>query len=208
MFLDGRLIAIMSPYTGGICSACYNKLMFYNIHTNFERFPESWAELILELRLRNAPDPNFAAGSVEEGRYNYILQHTEIYGSRMYFAGRLHTQVNFETDEDEGAMSGVFSIDTSGRLLFHATYPETISDGIINSFGVMTNGFMISVTDQIDGTTGGVYFTCVDTEQESGVITKIINGGQPWRNKQIENIFLAIDQEKGLEDIEYFCFVR
>lgn len=201
--LHGEVIACMSPFAIDVSSTPYSDLMFYKISTNFNFYPESGIRSILKLKLRQSPDRDFDdIDDIEYGRYNAINRKTIVFNDRIYFSGRLHIQTNRDTDfgDDEGAMSGVFSIDINGNFYHDASVTEVYSDSedLPSSFGLTpSGGFWLADAENI-------YVTEAGEDQKSGLVTKIINGGQAWRTKAIENIYVAIDQPDGLQNIEVY----
>lgn len=198
--LEGQLIAIMSPSTIMSNHHKYNKLRFYRVSAGFDMLPASAAHLISEYRVLNK------GGESDDDEIdnmdNYINQQTVVKGGRLYFSGRLHFQTSEDVSSDEGAMSGIFSIDTNGNLvpeLFESrssrggTYDEIIS------FITVGEGFCISGDSD-------TWVSSPDTDEttSSGVITKIISGGKPWEDKKLDSIFIGLDDTAGLTNIKVF----
>ena len=194
--LDGRLIAIMTPLVTPNSLHKYTKLDFYEINAGFDFLPHSRAILLKSYRLLQIDnsDPKLNRSD------NYVNQFTVVSGDRLYFSGRLHIQHNESGSSDEGAMSGVFSINSKGQLVPEVLEPSSDNETDINirSFGIIGSGFIISGsgdTSITDNTSG---------DQDSGLITKIINGGQAWRTKNLENIFVALDDVEDLDEVRIY----
>ena len=194
--LDGRIKAIMSPFTGDQCTSCYSDFIIYDVYNVFDNYPESFVKPALSLRIINTKDDEATTGGS-----NYINRKTEVRNGKLYFTGKLHLESNRDTlnGTDEGALSGIFSLSSSGAFTLEATNPETITDteNFIEGFALTNGSFMISQTD-------GTYVTRKTINGTSGLITKIINGGEPWRTKSIENILLAVDSTEDLEEIRIY----
>jgi len=194
--LNGKIKAIMSPLSADTCSSCYSDFIVYDIHNAFDKYPESYVTTALSLRIINSSDDNSNLGGS-----SYINRKTEVRNGKMYFSGKLHLESNRETlnGTDEGALSGIFSLTDKGAFMLEVSNPDTITDteDFIESFAMTNGGFIISQTD-------GTYITQKDRDQDSGVITKIINGGEPWRNKSFENLYLALDRTDDLDEVRIY----
>lgn len=189
--IDGKTIVCMSPFTSDRCSTCYNELVFYEVQTYFERYPASYVSLLAKLKLKN--------NDGGEDSSHVVYRKTIRKGSKIYFMARLMLESNIgELEDDPGAFSGVMSIDSRGIINTEAVRENLITDnGGTASFGLTSNGFIISTNE-------GTFISDTSRDNNSGVITKIINGGQPWRNKQLENIFVALDNTDDLDSVELY----
>lgn len=180
--------------------------MFYRVNAGFDMLPSSSADLLSEYRVYNLGGTS--DGDEIDRQDNYINQQTYVHAGRLYFSGRLHLQTGADSSSDEGAMSGVFSIDSRGQLVpevFESDNNDEFSWEQIQSFAIVGSGFVISGG-------GDTWMTEYDfnidpatqTDVTSGVITKIINGSKPWENKKLESIFVGIDDASLVKKIELY----
>lgn len=195
--LDGRLIAITSPATDSFEVSKYVNMSVYSLQGSFELIPESYSTPIAEYRLRVGPD-----GSVfDDWRFNFINQKSTEHNSRIYFSGQINFQHIQEPNNGEGVFAGVMSIDSRGNLFMEAAVSNSSDDLTnvpIHSFGMIDSGFVIATED-------GVHITSKEeTNNVSGFITDIINGGVPSRKKKLDNIFITIHDWSNIDHIEIY----
>ena len=194
--LQGRLMAIMAPGTTSECSHKYSHLSVYAIQAGFDLLPESYAVNVRRYRLRHGDG---TGTNFDEFRFNYVNQKSLLKDNLLYFSGRIHLQHYENNSNDEGAFSGVMSIDVNGNLTTHVSdvdNNELTSDNI-TSFGLVDNGFVVSQDERVK-------ITHSTEDNFSGLITQVISGGQPWRDKQIENIYVAFDKTEELRNVKIF----
>lgn len=197
--LKGQLVAIMSPGLTHTDVAPYSEFSIKRINASFDVYPQSYTTELLTLRVKNSPIDSDITPVDGLGTINYITRKTIVQNDRLYFGGRLHMQSNRnERGSDEGAMCGIFSVSSEGNFIFEATSPDTLTDMVeMESFGLSQGGFFLSNNE-------GVYMMDTTKDTESGFITQIINDGKPWADKKVENVYLAIGNEAGLNSIEIF----
>lgn len=194
--LNSRLMAIMSPASNSTCVHNYDKLVIYYLQAGFDFLPEGSSQSLREYNLRVAVGDG---SNFSPYRFNYLNQKSVIRGSRLYFSGQLHIQHIEDNIGDEGVYAGVMSIDSNGNLFFEVAKSDDANDFTytpIKSFGLVDSGFILSTIDGVEITDETI------TDNVSGLITKIINGDEPWRNKQVDNIYLALNKTSGLTKVE------
>ena len=184
--IDGDLMAIMSPASRSRRVHTTVTLEIKKVIANFDFVPQGRAFSVADYELVQL-----------EGELNSILYKSVSHNSRLYFAGRINFQhQEAGTTDDEGVMYGVFSINSDGDLQFEYTISDEFTEGPIDSFDIIDEGFMIS---NVDGT--GV--TDLDGDDViSGFITKIFNGDEPYLDKQIDKIILAVEGENSTDKVE------
>lgn len=193
--LNGRLMAIMTPATDSYCMHKYVKMSIYAIQANFDLLPDSYAVPVAEYNLRLGPDGlNF-----DDWRHNIINQKSIVANSRLYFSGQINLQSLQEPTDGEGVFAGVMSIDSNGTLFTEVCKSDTSDDLTfvpVNSFGMADSGFIIATEDEV----------LINHREEdnniSGCITDIINGGRPWEEKQIDNIFFSLHDKAEVDKVE------
>lgn len=183
---DGDLLAIMSPATRSRRVHQTVTLDIKKVISNNQFVPRSRAGSVAQYELRQI-----------EGDINQLYYKSVAFNSRIYFAGAInfqHQETGFPNDE--GVMYGIFSINSSGDLQFEYTISDEFTEGPVDSFDLIDNGFLYS---NVDGTGA----TDIDgTDVISGFITKIYNGDQPYVNKQIDKIILAVEGENTTDKVE------
>lgn len=193
--VDGTLMAVMSPASFARCISHYNRLIIYGIESHLDSLPPSRAVMLAEyhLKISAADDGNNLS------RLNYINRKSQLHAGKLYFTGRLHLQHVEPNDSDEGAMSGVFSINREGNLYFELSRDNAFSefsDEPAISFGVIDSGFAFS-TDR------ALYITDESRDSIAGVITNIIDGeDNPYLNKTLDNIYVALHNVSATDKIE------
>jgi hypothetical protein len=195
--LNDKLIAIMSPATTSEPVNKYSSLSVYAIQAGFDLLPESYAILLRSYRLRMSDG---SGSAFDPFRFNYINQKSIKKDNRLYFSGRIHLQHYEDTSTDEGAFSGVMSVDGNGNLFTDVS--DTDNSGELTyqnilSFGLIDSGFVVSQD-------GEVKITFHNTDTSSGLITPIINAGEPWYTKKIKNIYLAFDDTSDMDSVELY----
>lgn len=190
--IDGSLMSIMSPASEARCTSHYTSLNIYRINSHLDSLPPSQALLVAEYHLKQDVGPG------GNNSLNYINRKSQLLGGKLYFSGRLHLQRVEDSENDEGAMSGVFSINKDGNLYFEVARPasnDIFPDENIISFGVVDSGYAISSDN-------AVFLTDESEDSKAGFITSIINAGHPYLNKSIDNIYLHVHNTQDVNEIE------
>jgi len=193
--LNGRLMALMTPATDSFCLHKYVKLSVYAVQASFDLLPSSFAVPLAEYNLRLGPD----GSPFDDWRFNLLNQKSVVANSRLYFSGQINLQHIQEPTDGEGVFAGVMSIDSNGNL-FTEVAESTDSDDLtfvpVNSFGLVDSGFVLATETDVLVTSES------ETDNISGLITNIINGGRPWEPKILENIYLSLAHWEDVDKVE------
>jgi len=193
--LNGRLMAITTPATESFCLHKYVKMSIYAIQASFDLLPDSYATPVAEYNLRLGPD----GSNFDNWRFNLLNQKSIVVNSRLYFSGQINLQEIQKATDGEGVFNGIMSIDYNGNLFTEIAQSDT-SDELTYvptySFGMVDSGFVLATYNDV------LITNKEETNNISGLITKIINGDTPWKEKTIDNIYLSIADTEDVDKVE------